>query len=88
MRAHQSQPSVRTIGFRKKADLVPILHTKIVLLGKMWWHGEDGLGGVAEIDPRLHGATCPLAGAIRAAGQAARLRERVGFWFQGTFLRR
>lgn len=42
-------PPVRTIGFRKKADLVPILHTKIVLLGEMWWHDEDGMGGVADV---------------------------------------
>ena len=29
--------------------MVPILHTKIVLLGEMWWHDEDGSGGVADV---------------------------------------
>jgi hypothetical protein len=42
-------PPVRTIGFRRKGPMVPILHTKIVLLGEMWWHDEDGLGGVADV---------------------------------------
>jgi len=43
-------PPVRTIGFRRRGGpLVPILHTKIVLIGEMWWHDEDGLGGVADV---------------------------------------
>ena len=44
-------PPFRTIGFRRppKKDMVPFLHTKIMLLGEMWWHDEDGLGGVADV---------------------------------------
>ncbi|WP_247699115.1 MULTISPECIES: hypothetical protein [unclassified Streptomyces] len=44
-------PPLRTIGFRRppKKDMVPFLHTKIMLLGEMWWHDEDGLGGVADV---------------------------------------
>ncbi|WP_328373606.1 hypothetical protein OG800_50605 (plasmid) [Streptomyces sp. NBC_00445] len=29
--------------------MVPICHTKIVLLGEMWWHDEDGWGGVSDV---------------------------------------
>ncbi|MCX4775080.1 hypothetical protein [Streptomyces sp. NBC_01285] len=42
-------PPLRTIGFRRKGDMVPILHTKIMLLGEMWWHDEDALGGVTDV---------------------------------------
>ncbi|MYU10936.1 hypothetical protein GTZ78_09575 [Streptomyces sp. SID8361] len=44
-------PPLRTIGFRRppKKDMVPFLHTKIMLLGEMWWHDEDALGGVADV---------------------------------------
>ena len=41
-------PTVRTIGFRKgagnKGALPPILHAKLVLLGRLWEHDEDGFG--------------------------------------------
>lgn len=43
-------PTLRTIGYRKDGkDLVPILHTKMVLLGELWWHDEDPLGGAADV---------------------------------------
>ncbi|MEU5325663.1 hypothetical protein [Streptomyces parvus] len=44
-------PPLRTVGFRRqpKGDMVPFLHTKIMLLGEMWWHDEDALGGVADV---------------------------------------
>ncbi|MBA0053442.1 phosphatidylserine/phosphatidylglycerophosphate/cardiolipin synthase family protein [Streptomyces sp. AJS327] len=44
-------PPLRTIGFRRqpKKDMVPFLHTKIMLLGELWWHDEDALGGVADV---------------------------------------
>lgn len=43
-------PALRTIGYRRTANrLVPILHTKMVLLGEVWWHDEDGLGNVADV---------------------------------------
>jgi hypothetical protein len=42
-------PPLRTVGFRKTGDrLVPILHTKMVLLGELWWHDEDDFGA-AEV---------------------------------------
>ncbi|MEU1436420.1 hypothetical protein ABZ438_20385 [Streptomyces sp. NPDC005786] len=38
-------PTMRTLGYRRAGDrLVPILHTKMMLLGELWWHDEDGLG--------------------------------------------
>ncbi len=43
-------PALRTIGYRKTGDrLVPILHTKMVLLGELWWHDEDELGYPADV---------------------------------------
>lgn len=42
--------AVRSLGYRKAGDrLVPILHTKMLLLGELWWHDEDGSGGVADV---------------------------------------
>jgi len=38
-------PTIRTVGFRKKedADLPPLMHAKLVLLGDIrWWEGEFG----------------------------------------------
>lgn len=38
-------PAVRTVGYRKTGKrLVPILHTKMLLLGELWWHDEDDFG--------------------------------------------
>ncbi|MET7714839.1 hypothetical protein [Streptomyces sp. NPDC005407] len=43
-------PTLRTIGYRKSGKgLVPILHTKMILLGELWWHDEDPLGGIADV---------------------------------------
>lgn len=43
-------PMVRTIGYRRDGKhMVPILHTKMVLLGDLWWHDEDSLGHVTEV---------------------------------------
>jgi hypothetical protein len=42
-------PALRAIGYRRTGKrLVPILHTKMVLLGELWWDDEDPLGGVTE----------------------------------------
>lgn len=47
---HVELSTLRTIGYRKgSARLVPILHTKMVLLGDLWWHDEDALGHVADV---------------------------------------
>lgn len=41
-------PAVRSIGIRQiDRRLVPILHTKMVLLGHLWWH-DEGLSGYPE----------------------------------------
>lgn len=43
-------PAIRTIGYRKASNrLVPILHTKMLLVGELWWHDEDALGHVADV---------------------------------------
>ncbi|MBE8477501.1 hypothetical protein [Streptomyces justiciae] len=43
-------PAMRTLGYRKAGNhLVPILHTKMLLLGELWWHDEDALGGMADV---------------------------------------
>jgi hypothetical protein len=42
-------PPLRTIGYRRAGDrLVPILHTKMALLGELWWHDEDE-SGIADV---------------------------------------
>ncbi|MFF2205548.1 hypothetical protein [Streptomyces sp. NPDC058145] len=42
--------ALRSLGYRKAGDrLVPILHTKMLLLGELWWHDEDGSGTVADV---------------------------------------
>ncbi|MFJ2153201.1 hypothetical protein ACIOHB_31120 [Streptomyces microflavus] len=47
---HIRLPAMRALGYRKAGNhLVPILHTKMMLLGELWWHDEDGLGGVADV---------------------------------------
>jgi hypothetical protein len=43
-------PALRSLGYRKAGEhLVPILHTKMLLLGELWWHDEDGSGAVADV---------------------------------------
>jgi hypothetical protein len=43
-------PAFRSIGPRKIGNhLVPILHTKMVLLGNMWWHDEHPSGYPEDI---------------------------------------
>ncbi len=52
---HLRLPALRTIGYRKTGDrLVPILHTKMVLLGELWRHDEDefGTGDVIGFRPQ------------------------------------
>ena len=47
---HPTIPGLRTVGFRKTGDrFVPLLHTKMMLLGDLRWHDEDELGQPAEI---------------------------------------
>jgi hypothetical protein len=41
---------VREVGFRRSGDhLVPIVHTKVLLLGQMWWHDEHPAGFVDDL---------------------------------------
>jgi hypothetical protein len=43
-------PTFRTLGYRRRgAKLVPILHAKLALLGRMWWHDEGPLGHVEDV---------------------------------------
>lgn len=43
-------PAFRSIGPRRTGNhLVPILHTKMVLLGNLWWHDEGELGQVEDV---------------------------------------
>jgi hypothetical protein len=52
---HLRLPALRTIGYRKTGDrLVPILHTKIVLLGELWRHdaGEFDSADVIGFRPQ------------------------------------
>jgi hypothetical protein len=47
---HLTIKGLRTIGYRKTGSrLVPLLHTKMVLLGELRWHDEDELGLPADI---------------------------------------
>ncbi|MGH3757149.1 hypothetical protein [Actinophytocola sp.] len=43
-------PTFRSIGPRKTGQhLVPILHTKMVLVGHLWWHDEGAAGQVEDV---------------------------------------
>jgi hypothetical protein len=44
-------PTIRTLGFRNigRPMLPPILHAKLALLGHLWWHDEDEVGGVTDV---------------------------------------
>lgn len=43
-------PAFRSIGPRRTGNhLVPILHTKMMLLGYLWWHDEGPLGHVEDV---------------------------------------
>jgi len=47
---HLRLPALRTIGYRKTGDkLVPILHTKMALLGDVRWDDEDEFGHPADV---------------------------------------
>jgi hypothetical protein len=43
-------PTIRTLGFRPRhpSHRVPWLHAKLALLGYVYWHDEDEMGGVAD----------------------------------------
>jgi hypothetical protein len=42
-------PTVRTLGYRKRGDLPPIMHAKLAILGHLWWHDEGPLGHVEDV---------------------------------------
>lgn len=45
-------PTLRTIGYRKEGNhMVPILHTKMLLLGQLWWREEEPPGDVLRFAP-------------------------------------
>jgi hypothetical protein len=41
-------PAIRTLGYRKRGDLVPIIHAKLALLGHFWWYDEGPAGQVGD----------------------------------------
>jgi len=42
--------TLRTTGLRGRGgDVVPALHTKMVLLGELWWHDETTLGRAEDV---------------------------------------
>lgn len=56
-------PALRTIGYRKEDKrMVRILHTKMLLLGELWWRDEEPLGDVLRFTPyRLWVGSAPTA---------------------------
>lgn len=42
-------PTIRTLGYRRRGPLVPIMHAKMALLGHLWWHDEGPLGHVDDV---------------------------------------
>jgi hypothetical protein len=42
-------PTIRTLGYRKRGDLPPIMHAKLALLGHLWWHDDGPLGHVEDV---------------------------------------
>jgi hypothetical protein len=43
-------PTFRTLGYRSQGrELVPLLHAKLALLGRMWRHDEGALGHVEDV---------------------------------------
>jgi hypothetical protein len=42
-------PTVRTLGYRRRGDLAPLMHAKLALLGHLWWHDEGPLGHVEDV---------------------------------------
>jgi hypothetical protein len=42
-------PTIRTLGFRRRGPLAPIIHAKLALLGHLWWHDEGPLGHVEDV---------------------------------------
>lgn len=79
-------PALRTIGYRRTGNgLVPILHTKLALLGEVWWHDEDEFGHVTDVigfrPQRLWVAS--------ANGTASSRRNlECGFWLHDSALLR
>src|SRR5689334_14035983 len=80
-------PTIRTLGFRKIADqagdMPPIIHAKLVLLGHLWWHDEDGSPAVADVagftPPRLWISSANFT-------TSSRRSLEFGFWTEETAL--
>ena len=78
-------PALRAIGYRKTGNgLVPILHTKMVLLGELWWHDEDEFGPAEVIGFR------PQRLWVASANGTASSRRNLefGFWLHDPELLR
>ncbi|GAA5000138.1 hypothetical protein GCM10023317_31920 [Actinopolymorpha pittospori] len=45
-------PAIRAIGFRKVARQVPILHTKLFIVGHLWWlEDEEAMDEIQRFSP-------------------------------------
>lgn len=78
-------PALRTIGYRRTGNgLVPILHTKMVLLGEVWWHDEDEFGTADVIGFRPERLWIASANGTTSS----RANLEYGFWiYDGKLLR-
>lgn len=78
-------PALRTIGYRRTGNgLVPILHTKMALLGEVWWHDEDEFGTADVIGFRPERLWIASANGTTSS----RANLEFGFWIHdGNLLR-
>lgn len=76
-------PTIRTIGYRRRAALAPIMHAKLALLGNLWWHDEGALGHVEDVlgfaPRRLWVSSANFTGASRRSLE-------FGYWTEDSAL--
>jgi hypothetical protein len=79
-------PTVRSIGFRKggsNGKMPPVLHAKIALLGRLWYHDEDEYGFFADYTAfaakRLWIGSCNFTSSSRRSLE-------FGFWTEDPVL--
>lgn len=76
-------PTVRTLGFRRRGDLPPIMHAKLAILGHFWWHDEGALGHVEDV----FGFTAKRLWVSSANFTASSRRSlEYGFWTENSVL--
>jgi hypothetical protein len=70
-------PAIRTLGFRKRDDLPPIMHAKLALLGHLWWHDEGPRGHPDDV---LGFSATRLWVSSANFTQASRRSLEFGYW--------